>query len=196
MTTSERVVEILVGECGYRELPKPLKVGSLSFEFTHALLAGSRANDLVIVIELKGDTADDAVIRKVLTLTRALDVLQSKRSVTAVLTSGQAAPETVQSISRVCRVLPIGAPTGPKATEAVRDWLSALLPLSEPTAVETFIDWEGDLRRSVPANTTGPLMEELLSAAPHGKVAVEQALARSISASVKAALDEADEDDQ
>lgn len=196
MTTSERVVEILVGEGGYRELPKPLKVGSLSFEFTHALLAGSRANDLVLVIELKGDTADDAVIRKVLTLTRALDVLHSKRSVTAVLTSGQAAPETVQSMSRVCRVLPIGAPTGPKATEAVRDWLSVLLPLSEPTAVDTFIDWEGDLRLSVPANTTGPLMEELLSAAPHGKVAVEQALAQSIGASVKAALDEADEDNQ
>jgi hypothetical protein len=196
MTTSERVVEILVGEGGYRELPKPLKVGSLSFEFTHALLAGDRAKDLVIVIELKADTADDAVIRKVLALTRALDVLQSKRSVTVVLTSGQAAPETVQSISRVCRVLPVGAPMGPKATEAVRDWLSVLLPLSEPAAVESFIDWEGDLRRSVPANTAGLLMEELLSAAPHGKIAVEQAFARSISASVKAALDEADQDDE
>jgi hypothetical protein len=196
MTTSESVVEILVGEGGYRELPKPLRVGSLSFEFTHALLAGKRANDLVIVIELKGDTADDAVIRNVLALTRALDVLQSKRSVTAVLTSGQAAPETVHSMSRVCRVLPVGAPTGPNATEAVRDWLSVLLPLSEPPAVETFIDWEGDLRRKVPGNTAGQLMEELLTAAPHGKVAVEQALARSISASVGPALDEADGDDR
>jgi hypothetical protein len=195
MTTSDRVVEILVGEGGYRELPRPLKVGSLSFEFTHALVAGNRAKDLVIVIELKGDTADDAVIRKVLALTRALDVLQSKRSVTAVLTSGQAAPETVQSISRVCRVLPVGAPTGPNATEAVHDWLSVLLPLSKPPAVETFIDWEGDLRRTVPANTTGPVMEELLSAATRGKVAVEEALARSIGSSVEAALEE-DEDDK
>ena len=93
MTTSERVVAILTGEGGYRELPKPLKVGSLSFEFTHALIAGDRANDLVIVIELKGDSADDVVIRKVLALTRALDVLQSKRSVTTVLTSGHAASD-------------------------------------------------------------------------------------------------------
>jgi hypothetical protein len=195
MTTSERVIEILVGEGGYRELPKPLKVGSLSFEFTHALVAGNRAKDLVIVIELKGDTADDAVIRKVLALTRALDVLQSKRSVTAVLTTGQAAPETVQSISRVCRVLTVGAPTGPNAIEAVRDWLSVLLPLREPPAVETFIDWEGDLRRRVPANTTGPLMDELLDAATRGTVAVEEALARSIGASVEPALEE-DEDDR
>jgi len=196
MTTSERVVEILVGEGGYRVLPKPLKVGSLSFEFTDALVAGDRANDLVIVIELKGDTADDAVIRKVLALTRALDVLQSKRSVTAVLTSGQATAETVQSISRVCRVLPVGSPTGANAVEALRDWLSVLLPLSQPLAVETFIDWEGDLRRTVPANAAGPLMNELLRLAPDGKLAVEEALARSITGSVKAALEEDDEEDE
>jgi hypothetical protein len=195
MTTSERVVAILTGEGGYRELPKPLKVGSLSFEFTHALIAGDRANDLVIVIELKGDSADDVVIRKVLALTRALDVLQSKRSVTTVLTSGQAASETVQSISRVCRVLPIGAPTGPGANEAVRDWLSVLLPLRETAPVETIIDWEGDLRRQVPTDATGPQMEKLLIAAPHGKVAVEKVFAISISDAVRPVLEE-DEEDQ
>ena len=195
MTTSERVVEILVGEGGYRELPKPLKVGSLSFEFTHALVGGDKANDLVIVIELRGDTADDALIRKVLAFARALDVLRSKRSVTAVLTSGQAAPETVQSLSRVCRVLPVGAPTGPNAIETVRDWLSVLLPLKAPTAVETFIDWESDLRRQVPANASGPLMEELIGVASQGKIAVEEALARSIKASVEAALEEQDEEE-
>ena len=69
MTTSESVVQILVEEGGYRELPRPLKVGSLSFDFIYALVAGNKANDLVIVIELKSDTADDAVIRKVLSLT-------------------------------------------------------------------------------------------------------------------------------
>jgi len=196
MTTSERVVEILVGEGGYRVLPKPLKVGSLFFEFTDALMAGDRAKDLVIVIELKGDTADDALIRKVLTLTRALDVLQSKRSVTAVLTSGQAMPETVQSISRVCRVLPVGSPTGTNAVEVLREWLSVLLPLSQPVAVETFIDWEGDLRRTVPANAAGRLMDELLKLAPEGKLAVEEALARSIAGSIKAALEENDEEDE
>jgi hypothetical protein len=195
MTTSERVVAILTGEGGYRELPKPLKVGSLSFEFTHALIAGDRANDLVIVIELKGDSADDAVIRKVLALTRALDVLRSKRSVTAVLTSGQATPETVQSISRVCRVLPVGAPTGPGAAEAVRDWLSVLLPLIPPAPVETLIDWEGNLRRQVPTDASGPQMEKLLIAAPHGKLAVEKAFALSISDVVRPALEE-DEEDQ
>ena len=195
MTTSESVVQILVEEGGYKELPRPLKIGSLSFDFTYALVAGNKANDLVIVIELKSDTADDTVIRKVLSLTRALDVLQSKRSVTAVLTSGQAIPETVQSISRVCRVLPIGAPSGPKAIDAVRDWLSVLLPLAQPAPVETLVDWEGDLRGSIPGNAAGQFLDELLSAAPAGKLAVEQVLASAIQAAVESVLED-DQDEQ
>jgi hypothetical protein len=187
-------MEILVGEGGYRELPRPFKVGSLSFEFTHALVAGDKANDLVIVIELKGDTAEDAVIRKVMALTRALDVMRSKRPVTAVLTSGQPRSETVQSISRVCRVLPIGAPAGPNAQNAVRDWLSVLLPLREPTAFEIFLDWEGDLRGKVPATARGQLLDELVAAAPHGKVSVEEALALSISTLVEPVLQEGEDD--
>jgi hypothetical protein len=195
MTTSESVVQILVDEGGYRELPRPLKVGSLSFDFTYALVAGNKANDLVIVIELKSDTADDTVIRKVLSLTRTLDVLQSRRSVTAVLTSSQATPETVQSISRVCRVLPVGAPSGPKAIDAVRDWLSVLLPLAQPPPVETLVDWEGDLRSRIHANAAGPFLEELLSAAPAGKLAVEQVLASAIQAPVGSVLED-DRDEQ
>jgi hypothetical protein len=145
--------------------------------------------------ELKGDTADDIVIRKVLSLTRALDVLQSKRSVTAVLTSGQAAPETAHSISRVCRVLPVGAPSGPKAVNVIRDWLSVLLPLAQPPPVETLVEWERDLRSSLPANATGPLLEDLLIAAQIGKLAVEQVLASAIQAPVRSVLED-DQDEQ
>jgi hypothetical protein len=195
MTTSESVVEILVREGGYRELSRPLKIGSLSFDFAHALVASEKANDLVIIIELKGDTADDAVIRKVLSLTRALDVLQSKRSVTAVLTSGQASPETVQSISRVCRVLSVGAPSGPGAMNVVRDWLSVLLPLAQPPPVETLVDWERDLRQSVPGSAAGTLLEQLLGSAPLGKLVVEQVLASAIRAQVGSAL-EHDQDEK
>ena len=64
MTTSESVTQILIEEGGYKELPRPLKVGSLSFDFAHALVAGDKANDLVVVIELKGDTADEGVIQE------------------------------------------------------------------------------------------------------------------------------------
>jgi hypothetical protein len=195
MSTSDRVVDILVNEGGYRELPRPFKVGSITFEFTHALVAGDRANDLVIVIDVKGDTADDAVTRKVLALTRALDVMHSKRPVTAVLTSGQPRSETIQSISKVCRVLPVGAPGGPDAADAVRDWLSVLLPLAEPAGVDTLLDWEGDLRKVAPNVAKGTLMDALIGAAPQGKKAVEGVLAKAVEAAVKDAL-ATDEDEQ
>jgi hypothetical protein len=195
MSTTDRVLDILVREGGYRELPKPFKVGSIPFDFTHALVAGERANDLVIVIELKGDTFDDGVIRKIMALTRALDVMRSKRPVTAVLTSGQPGTETVQSISRVCRVLPIGAPTGPYATSAVRDWLSVLLPLTQQPSFETLLDWEADLSATTTASMEGEFMEALIDAAPRGKEAVETVLADTITKSVDAAItDEGDEE--
>lgn len=193
MTTSDSVVEILVKEGGYRELPQPMKVGPGSFHFAHALVAGEKANDLVVVIELKPDTSDDAVVRNVLGLTRALDVLRSRRSLTAVLTSGQPAPDTVRSMSRVCRVLPIGAPTGPKAHDAVRDWLAALLPLANPTAAEAAIDWEADLRRKVPPTVAGDYFERLINSAPSGMEAVERAFAFEIGLHARPALNEDEE---
>lgn len=193
-TTSERVVEILVDQGKYRELPQPMKIGSLSFEFDHALVASERANDLVIVIELTGATSDAVLIRKVLALTRALDVLRSRRPVTAVLTSGQALPETVQSISRVCRVLPIGTPLGPKAAERVRDWLSVLLPISQPATVETLVDWNRDLVAEIPEAAAGPFADVLIAMAPLGKQEVEDRLAEAIQAAVEPALLEGKDD--
>lgn len=195
MSTTDRVLDILVQEGGYRQLPKPFKVGSISFDFTHALVAGDRANDLVIVIELKGDTVDDGVTRKVMALTRALDVMRSKRPVTAVLTSGQPRAEILQSISKVCRVLPVGAPTGPDAISALRDWLAVLLPLTQPPAVDTLLDWEADLRGATAASAKGELMDAVIGAAPRGKEAVETVLADAIAGPVDAAIgDEGDEE--
>lgn len=195
MSTTDRVLDILVREGGYRQLPKPFKVGSIPFDFTHALVAGERANDLVVVIELTGDTVEDAVTRKVMALTRALDVMRSKRPVTAVLTSGQPRTETVQLISRVCRVLPIGAPTGPNATSAVRDWLSVLLPLTQQPAFETLLNWEADLNVTITGSNKGEFTSALIDAAALGKEAVEAVLADAINRSIDAALVEEGDDE-
>lgn len=196
MSTTDRVLEILLGEGGYRELPRPLRVGTISFDFTHALVAETRANDLVIVIELTGSTADEGVTRKVLALTRALDVMGSKRPVTAVLTSGQPRLETVQAISKVCRVLSVGAPAGPGAREAVRDWLAVLLPLVQPSGVDTQLDWEAELRASSAASVKSEFLDRVIGAAPRGRAAVEAMLANAICGPVDAALgdDEGEKD--
>lgn len=181
MTTAETVFEILTTEGGYRPLGKPIKIGSQAFDFTHVLVAGERANDLVLVIELTGASADAQVTRSVLAFTRALDVLGSKRSVTAVLTSGQADNDLLNSINRVCRVLPIGAPSGPFAEEMVRDWLAVLLPLKSPPPVEHLADWKASLEKQLKNTDDEPAVGRFVQLAEGGKEVVEAALALEIS---------------
>lgn len=190
MTTAETVFEILTKEGGYRLLGKPIKIGSQAFDFTHVLVAGERANDLVIVIELTGASGDAQVTRSVLAFTRALDVLGSKRSVTTVLTSGQADNDLVNSISRVCRVLPVGAPTGPKAEEMVRDWLAVLLPLKSPPPVEHLADWKASLETQLEHTDDEPAIARFVQLAEGGKEAVEAALALEISTLADKVLDD------
>ncbi|MGA1802211.1 hypothetical protein [Rhizobium sp. HT1-10] len=181
MTTAETVYDILTKDGGYRPLGKPIKIGSQAFDFTHVLVAGERANDLVIVIELTGASDDAQVTRSVLAFTRALDVVGSKRSVTAVLTSGQADSNLVNSISRVCRVLPVGAPSGPSAEEMVRDWLAVLLPLKSPPPVEHLADWKASLDKQLEDTQKEPAVGRFVLLAEEGKEAVETALALQIS---------------
>ncbi|MBY2950944.1 hypothetical protein [Rhizobium leguminosarum] len=180
MTTTETVYYILTKEGGYRPLGKPIKIGSQAFDFTYVLVASERANDLVIVIELTGASDDAQVTRSVLAFTRALDVLGSRRSVTAVLTSGQADNNLVNSISRVCRVLPVGAPSGPLAEEVVRDWLAVLLPLKSPPPVEHLADWKASLEKQL-ENHNEPAVGRFVLLAEEGTEAVERALALQIS---------------
>lgn len=181
MTAAETVLKILTKEGGYRPLIKPIKIGSQTFDFTHMLVAGERANDLVIVIDLTGASDDAQVTRSVLAFTRALDVLGSKRSVTVVLTSGQADNDLVNSISRVCRVLPVGAPTGSTAEEAVRDWLAVLLPLKSPPPVQHLADWKASLEKQLEDTDEEPSFGRFVQLAEEGKEAVEAALALEIS---------------
>lgn len=180
MTTCEKVVEVLVSKGGFRVLPKPFNVGSLAFDFSHALVGGEKSNDLVVVIELKSGTVDADVVRKVFALTRALDVLRSRRSVTVVLTVGQASPDTVRSLARVCRVLSVGAPKGPNAEQELHDWLSVLLPLTLPAQVEDTGEWEAELKQKISAENDVVFVHDLLRLSNEGERAVEERLRLAI----------------
>ncbi|WP_322886434.1 hypothetical protein [Sinorhizobium medicae] len=192
MTTTECVVEILVVRGQYRELSTPFRVGSQDFVFTHILAGTIKANDLVLVIELTSATANDVIIRSVLAFTRALDVIGSRRPVTVILTSGQADKDLVNAINRVCRVLPIGAPTGDDASQVIADWLAALLPLESPPPVSHLGDWRGALKAKLEQLDAAEVAEVMLQA-QNGKEAVEEALAAQIAARADTALEEGEE---
>ena len=164
MSTADDVVRILREEGGYKELPQPLTVGKQVFDFSHALVADDRANDLVVVLEIRSDGREDDMVRGVLGLTRALDVLRSKRPVTAVLTSGQPKTDTVRTLSQVCRVLPIGTHLGSDPDKATRGWLSVLLPLEPLFAPDESGSWEAALSQSLAGQKDRSLVDALMAA--------------------------------
>ncbi|MGO8126526.1 hypothetical protein ACC728_36760, partial [Rhizobium ruizarguesonis] len=87
----------------------------------------------------------------------------------------------VNSISRVCRVLPVGAPSGPFAEEMVRDWLAVLLPLKSPPPVEHLSDWKASLEKQLEDTHNEPAVGRFVLLAEEGTEAVETALAVQIS---------------
>lgn len=193
----EQIVAILENSKAFRRVPAPLKIGNVPFEFSAVLIGQDKNPDLVIVI----DTIAEDIQRtrqKIGGLGRALDVVGSRRPVTAILTGPRPAESALESISKICRVLPVGTPTGTKDEELLRDWLSVLLPL--PIAPQTGIaaDPLGELIELLPAGLDPQLRKSVVEASPRGADAVRFELKRRLTAPFDTAEEklEAGEGDQ
>jgi len=124
-----RVVAILQDN-GYETLPGGVKIGSLNFEFGAVLSGSDRSSDLIIVADTVSDKALTTLRRTVLAVARALDVIASRRSLTLVVAGPRPSDLHLRELSRVCRVLLVGTPTGLEADGRIRDSLAILLPLT------------------------------------------------------------------
>jgi hypothetical protein len=173
-TPVERVVEILKG-AGYRQLELPLVVSSVPFEFAAALVGTGRAPDLIVIIDTMLDS-DARTRQKIDGLGRAMDVAGSRRPLTAVLAGPRPGDPTLSAIGRVCRVLPIGTPTGSGAERLLHDWLSVLLPLELPDPGEVGASTSNELAQRLPDDLEPRVQHLLLEAAPRGENAVRTAL--------------------
>lgn len=129
-----RVVEVLL-DANYRQLSTPLRIAGLDFDTAAAFVGARPSPDLIVV----ADTAleDERHIQRMIEgIARAMDVVGSKRPLTAVLAGPRPGWATVDAMSRVCRVLPIGPSVQGNADESLHNWLAVLMPLAlpEPTA--------------------------------------------------------------
>ena len=164
-----RIVDILT-TVGFKILPTPFKVGTIPFEFAAMLVGTDKSPDLVVVIDTVIEKEERAR-QKIGGLGRALDAVQSRRPLTAIITGPTPGEGVMASISKVCRVLPVGTPTGPSDDELLKDWLSILLPLRVPDTSSLAADPLSDLR-----NQTDELGKLVVSAAPRGTAAVREVL--------------------
>lgn len=170
----ERVTSLLT-TAGYRPLSMPLTIGSVPFEFAAALLGPNRAPDLVLVVDTI-DEKEGRVRQKITALSRALDVIGSRRPLTAILTGPRPQSSTIEALGRVCRVLPVGTPVGTDADATLHDSLAVLLPLKLPEPTDSVADPMGELSRQVPADIDATVKKAVMLRASQGSEAVEGAL--------------------
>jgi hypothetical protein len=179
-TPIERVIGILT-EANYRAITRPFTVASVAFEFAGVLVGTGKAPDLIVVV----DTVEDTELRirqKIDALARALDVAGSRRPLTAVLVGPKPSDLTLDAVSQVCRVLPVGTPTGENAETQLREWLAVLLPLPLPDPTQALADPRGELLRDLPKDLDEHLITELLQASTHGAKTVQRGLGQLLAA--------------
>jgi hypothetical protein len=188
----ERIVAILEASKAFRRVPSPIKIGNVPFEFSAVLIGQDKNPDLVVIV----DTINEDIQRtrqKIGGLGRAMDVVGSRRPVTAILTGPRPDENTLESIARVCRVLPVGSSASTNDNE-MQDWLSVLLPLPLPSQSGIAADPLGEMKKLLPDGLDDALTTSVLQASPRGAKAVQQELRRRLTAPLKAAEDELDTD--
>jgi len=171
-TPIERIGQILQ-DAGFKTLPSPLQIGSISFEVAGAYIGTHPFHDLIVVTDTAFDN-DAKILRNVQGITRALDIARSKRPVTLVIAGPRPSAETMESLVRVCRVLPVGVTDTKDSEEALENWLAVLMPLKIPNALQKTANPIGEMA----ARTDGltPTIANFIEVAPHGVAAVRDHL--------------------
>jgi hypothetical protein len=186
-TPVERIVSLLTA-AHFRHVSAPIVVAGVKFEFDAVLVGTESMPDLVVVIDTTAEK-DDRLRTKIEGIARALDVVRSKRPLTAILAGPRPRTVTLDAISRFCRVLPVGTLTAGNEDQALKDWLAILMPLTLPQASNAVADPMGELLSRTDASN--PVFQDLLAAAPRGAEEVRKEFHKL----VKQPLDDAELDD-
>lgn len=152
MTPLERAIKVLKDN-GYRSVQQPFGVGSSTFNFD-AVLTAEQSLDLVLLQDTTLRSGE-RIRREVIAFGRSLDVLGSRRTLTLVLVGQPIDPLNLDSLSQVCRVLPVGPLESGDAR--LRDWLAVLLPLELPDPSDMRGDWSSEVAGTVPLGAAIPL---------------------------------------
>jgi hypothetical protein len=157
-TPVERVSDML-SNVGYKRITSPMKVGGLPFDFPAVFVGTGSSPDLIIIVDTAFDK-EQRIQQKVEGLARALDVLRSRRPLTAIVVGPRPRNTTLDGLSRVCRVLPMGSASQEGHLE---NWLAVLLPLNLPEPQEDTAGLSED--RTGDEAARDPVIQSLVGAA-------------------------------
>jgi hypothetical protein len=176
-TPIDRVAEVLAG-AGYRRVATPLEIAGLRFDLPAAFVGASPSPDLIIVADTAFDQ-EQRILKKIEGIARAMDVVRSKRPLTAVLAGPRPSSAVLDSMSRVCRVLPIGTILEADADATLRNWLAVLMPLSLPEPSASIADPLTEIAGQLQG--LDPEVAALVDLAPEGADVVQTRLHALIS---------------
>jgi hypothetical protein len=189
LTTVEHIKQILAG-AGFKELSKPFAVSSLPFDFAAAFIGGPKTLDLIVVADLFVEKNENRLVQKIQSLGRALDLAESRRSLTAVLVGNELDPIASEAIGSICRVLSIGTPPSDSVDQYLRDWLAVLLPLPVMDTTNALADWKAELKSQMGKRAITAFYSAIVEAAPQGSDPVENVLSTRLQKEVSKALRE------
>jgi len=181
VTPVDSIVRLLE-QAGYKRLPTPLEIAGLKFDVSAALVGTGALPDLIIVADTVSDS-DERTRSKLEGIARALDNVNSRRPLTAVLAGPRPDTKVMDAISKICRVLPIGSSKPEEADAALRNWPAVLLPLNLPQASEAIADPIAELQTAV--GEADPFANDLIAATAQGKATVERLFHQRILTSVR-----------
>lgn len=179
MTDSTPVGQIAatLEAAGYERVADPVVVSGLKFDFPAAFVQKNSTSDLILVADSANENGS-LLAKKVDGVARALDISRSTRSLTLLVAGPRPSTATLESIGRVCRVLPVGNISGPDAGDALQNWLAVLLPFNlSPTETAS----ANPLAHvSEAAKKLDDTTQKLIDMATHGTDAVRKALHAAI----------------
>lgn len=186
MTADVNTVVSILSKAGYRRIAMPMMVANIAFEFPAALTGTGHSQDLIIVADFSAN-AEVRVRQRIEALARALDVVQSRRPLTVVLTGPRPSQAMLDALTRICRVLLVGPSAG--SDSALRDKLAVLLPLDIAGTGRTIADPHGELAERTQSLEDKRLVGDLVAASSHGSVRVEERLSEIIAQPFEELLD-------
>jgi hypothetical protein len=169
-----RIAQILES-AGYKRVGVPLQIAGIKFEVSAAFVGTSTSQDLIVVADTAfASDSEKRLLRNVLAIARALDVAGSTRPLTVVVAGARPTASTMEALSKVCRVLPVGVADGSDLESALKNWLAILMPLHIPKPRQDIADPLGQVGWE--ARDMSSEIAALIDLAPRGQSAVEHQL--------------------
>jgi hypothetical protein len=187
MSAVQEVVQLLT-HAGYADLGAHVEVAGIPFEFGSLLVGTTLATDIVVVADTVAEPSR-RLRQRLDALATALDVSESRRSLTLVTVGPAPPPKAVEAMSRVARILVV-RPEVSMNPGALRDALAVLLPLDLPRARGDLAEPFGEVEAWIQRQHGRRPLEGLLGAAEEGPEGVQRELAGYLAEPLRQVEDE------